>query len=362
MHILDKYIIKQTLKGYFSILLAFAGLYLIVDLFSNLSGMLKSTPPLRMIMAYYFYSLPLIILRISPFAFLISTLYHFGKLNKNNEIVSMRASGISKLKMSFPVIFIALLISIAVFFIQEKLLMPSQKKMEDIKSSFIEEDLSKAHQEKNFGFVSEDSIYFVGVFLPKKEELKNVIIFKENRKNNITKRTICKKITFKDNKWIGHDVIQYKFSPKGNIKNKPSIWKEKIIPLKEKPYQLTYKKSMFLELRPLKYLWAKRNELKKRKAYETMADTTIKLNQKIVTPFLHIFLIIAALPLVLEIKKRKSVFFALGIGLLLLIIYYPLVAFSMALGKSGILIPALSVWLTPLVFMSVGITSFCLIR
>ena len=110
MRVLDKYIVKHVARGYLFILLTFIGLYFIIDLFSNLSDILKTKPSLDILVQYYLHSLPLIILRVSPPSLLISTLYTFGELNRNNEIISFRASGLSILKIASPVIFFSLIV------------------------------------------------------------------------------------------------------------------------------------------------------------------------------------------------------------------------------------------------------------
>ena len=129
MRVLDKYIVKHVSYGYLFILLVFIGLYFIIDIFSNLSDILKAKPPLLILAQYYLHSLPLIILRVSPLSLLVSTLYTFGELNKNNEIISIRASGLSIFRIALPVVFFSVLIAMTVFFLQEKILIHSQKKL-----------------------------------------------------------------------------------------------------------------------------------------------------------------------------------------------------------------------------------------
>ena len=219
MRILDRYIIRNVISTYLFILFAFVGLYFIVDIFSNLSDILKTKPPIEKLIQYYLFSLPLIIKTVSPFALLISTLYIFGELNKNNEIISIRTSGLSILRIAFPVIFFSLLISIFVFFLQERVIIHSQKKVEDIKSQFFKEDLSTLSEEKNLAFTSANMIFFAHRFLPKEQTLENVIIFEENEDRELVKKIICKKIIYEYGFWIGYDVMEYGLNEEGNISN-----------------------------------------------------------------------------------------------------------------------------------------------
>jgi lipopolysaccharide export system permease protein len=361
MRILDKYIVKNVGTSYIFILLVFIALYLVIDIFTNLSDVLKTKPPPAILTQYYLNSLPLIILRVSPLSLLIGTLYTFGELNKNNEIISMRSTGISVFRISFPIIFFAALVSISIFFLQEKILIYSQKKVEDIKLRFMQSDSARVSEERNLAFTSGDMIFFSALFSPKEKILKNVKIFEQDKNLNITKQVICKSIIHKDDLWIGKDIIEYTLDGNGNIVGMPLNYATKRIDLTEKPHELIFKKSIFSQFASLQNLKKEINSLKKIKTKETLANLTIDYYQKIADPFSHLFLVIGILPLALEIKKRKVALSSLGVGFIFGFIYYCFSSFSIALGKSGIILPFFSAWLAPLFFITVGLTGLSLI-
>lgn len=362
MCILDKYIVKHVSSGYLFILTIFIGLYLIIDLFTNLSEILKITAPFLVLVQYYIYSFPLIIIRVSPLSLLISTLYTFGELNKNNEIISIRASGLSIFRIALPIIFFSLLISASIFILQEKILINSQKKVEDIKSQFIKSDLSSTSEEKNLAFTSGDMIFFAGKFLPKEKTLENVKIFKQDEDKNIIKQIVCRSIIYEYGFWIGHGVIEYDLDKNGNIKGVPLNWNTKKIALEEKPRELILKKSIFAQFTSLQNLRKEIKSLKKIKTKEMLSHLIIDYHQKIAEPFSHIFLVLGILPIALEIKKRKVALSSLGVGFIFGFAYYSLSSFSIALGKSGIILPIFSAWIAPLFFVTVGLTGLLLIK
>jgi lipopolysaccharide export system permease protein len=362
MRILDKYILKRVITGYLFLLLVFIGFYLFIDISSNLSDFLKTKSSFFLLIDYYLNMLPLIFLTVSPYSLLISVLYTIGELNKNNEILSMRASGISILRLCLPILFFAILISSISFFLQEKILIASQKKIEDIKIQIANKDISHAQEEKNFAFSSKDMIFFVGKFLPKEKVLKEVIIFEEDEKNNLIRKIICKSIIYKNKKWVGKDVVEYHLDVKGDIIGAPFHWKEKDIDLEEKPEELVLKKSMFSYFSSLKNLKREIRRLRKIKAYNLLSNLIIEYHRKLISPFSHFFLVIGVLPFALEIKKRRLALSSLGMGFIFGFIYYSFGSFSVALGKAEIILPIFSAWLTPLFFLTLGITGLFLIR
>lgn len=362
MRILDKHIFKTILLGYLFILAVFIGLYFIIDIFTNLSDFFQTKPQLHTLLEYYALMLPLIYLRVSPLAILISMLYSFGEFNKSNEILSMRSCGISRLRISMPVLVFVFLLSFLALFLQEKILANSQKQMEEIKMQFIKRSFSLVNEETNIAFTSDNMIFFAGKLFPKKGIMENVIIFKENTNRDIEKKITCKRLVYQNDQWQGENITEYRLDNAGNILGIPYHHGTLLIPITEKPQEIILKKSIFAEFSSLKLLRREMDRLKKVKATNLVNNLTIDYHKKLSDPFSHFFLIIGTLPLALEIKKRKVALSSLGVGFIFGFIYYALGSFSIALGKAGVLLPLFSAWLAPLFFLSVGISGLVLIR
>ncbi|MBU1122211.1 MAG: LptF/LptG family permease [Candidatus Omnitrophota bacterium] len=362
MRILDRYIFKTILKTYAFICLVFIGIYFIGDIFSTLSDIFEAKTPFNLIVEYYISMIPLIFLRVSPLSILISVLYTLGEFNKNNEVLSMRASGISRLRIALPILLFAVFLSFASLFIQEKILAVSQKRVEEIKTRFIKKSFSLITEERNIAFASKNMIFFVGSFLPKNKIMKNVVIFEENENRDIEKKTICKTIVYEDGTWIGQNIMQYDIDGEGGILGKPHQLSRLEIPLDENPRDILFKKSIFADFAPLKSIKKQMIRFKKIKAHNLLANLIIEYNRKLADPLSHFFLIIGILPLALEIKKRKAALSSLGVGFIFGFIYYVFGSFSIALGKAGILLPIFSAWLAPLFFLTVGLTGLFLMK
>jgi len=362
MRILDKYILKNIVFCYIFILFVFIMLYFIIDISYTLSDILKSKPPASILISYYLNMIPLIFLTVSPFSLPISVFYTFGELSRHNEVLSMRASGISVSRIAFPIIFFAVIISAFSLFIQEKVLIGAQKKIEDIKMHSIKKNYSSQSDETNLAFSSMNTIFFVGKFSPQKKMLSDVIMFEENEKKNITKKTIAKSMVYEQNKWKASGIMEYKLDNAGNITGMPVYWAKKEIKLEEKPETLVFKKSILFQFASLKNLKKEIRQLKKVKAFDKLANLTIDYNRKIVEPLSTLFLIVGILPLALEIKKRRAGFSSLGVGIISSFVYYTFMYFGIALGKGGIILANFCPWLAPLFFLSAGITGLIFLK
>ena len=362
MRILDKYLLKHVLTGYLFVFTVFVSLFLIADTFSNLGDILESKPPLDVLLSYYIHMLPWIFKWVSPFAILISVLYALGEANKNNEIIGIRAAGLSIARISAPIIFFTILLSFFSLYIQERVLLSSQKKVEDIKIQYIKKKSSSLSQESDFAFMAGDKIFFVRTFYPATNTLEDVTIFVEDDQGNISKKMICQNITYESGSWIAKAIIEYNFDAKGDIAGEPVHIARQDIGLDQNPKELLYKKSIFAQFASMGSLKKEIRRLRKIKAYDKLAALIIDYNQKLADPFTHFFLIIGILPVALEIKKRKVGLTALGVGFIFSFLYYCLAAFSIALGKNGMILPYLAAWVAPLFFLAVGITGISLVK
>ena len=362
MRILDKYILKNTAASYFFVVLTFIGLHIVIDLFSNLSDFLHAKTPLHIVLNYYAYLMPLIFLRTSIFSIPISILFSLGEMNKNNEIVTMRASGISVYRLTTPVICFSLVISLFSFFLQEKILVYSQKKAEDIKIDFIKQSYEDEKIVKNFFFRNENQLFFVSKLLPQDKAMKDVVILKESDAGYVNEKILCQDISYRQGKWKASGIITYKLDPKGRIVDNPVSMDELYIDLDEKPQAIALKKNTFAQYTSLKELRKEIKRLKKNTTSTFLRNLVIEYHKKFAEPFSHLFLAIGILPFALQIKKRKVGLSALGGGFIIGFLYYLIFSISIASGKAGILIAPLSPWVGPLFFTTMGITGIVLLR
>ena len=306
--------------------------------------------------------LPLIFKWVSPYSLLVSVLYTFGELNKNNEVISIRTAGISIFRLAFPAAFFSLLISFFALFIQENILMTSQKKVDDIKIQFIKKNISSTSEENDISFSSGNMILFIRKLSLKDKTLHDATIFKEDDKGNIVKKIICKTIVYENGKWVGHDAMEYTLDVAGKIVDKPLFLQQINIELIEKPQEIIFKKSLFSQFAPLKNLRKEIFRLKRIKAYDKLTNLIIDYHQKIVEPFSHFFLIIGIIPFALEIKKRHVALSSIGVGFIFGFIYYCFLYFSVAVGRTGMILPFFAPWLVPIFFLIVGTTGIMFVK
>lgn len=362
MRILDKYIFKKTFLAYLLILLSFMGLHLIIDIFSNLADFLKEKPPFLIIFKYYFYLLPLIFLRTSTFALPISILFALGELNRDNEIISIRSAGISNLRIAYPLIILAIFLSVFTMFLQEKILIWSEKKAEDIKIEYISKEYKANKEIKNLLFRTENQSFFVRRLFPQEGLLQNVVIFTETKDGFIQEKIVSPRVVYIKGTWIAKEAMRYQLDSKGRIIDSSTKPEDISLSLEDKPQTLALKKSYFYQYLPLKELKKEIKKLHTRASSSLLNNLIIDYYRKLAEPWAHFFLAICSLPFALQIRKRKATLSALGLGFILGGLYYLLFSVSIALGKAGVLLPFVSSWLASVFFATTGVVGLLLIK
>ncbi|MCG8431275.1 MAG: LptF/LptG family permease, partial [Candidatus Omnitrophica bacterium] len=111
MRIIDRYTLRPVISVFISCIFIFLFLYVIIDILSHLEDILKHGVKIETLLRSYATYVPVMFVQIAPFACLLSTLYTFATLNHHNEIIAMRASGLSVFQVTKTAILLGTVVS-----------------------------------------------------------------------------------------------------------------------------------------------------------------------------------------------------------------------------------------------------------
>ncbi len=104
----DRYLIRQFLNAFLVFLVAFIGLFIIMDAFANVTEFItygKKTGSLIGVLSEYYGARSLVLFdRLSSVLALIAALFTLTALQGRNELTAMMAAGISKRRVVLPII------------------------------------------------------------------------------------------------------------------------------------------------------------------------------------------------------------------------------------------------------------------
>ena len=346
MRTLDRHIANAFNKPLLPGLLLFIFIIILPQLLEKIDTFLKHKVSFPIVLKYFAYQVPSILLQILPVSVLLATLFALGQLTKNNEITAMKTSGISIYRIISPILMLAFLISIFSIFFNESIVPYTNQKVKEIEKTQIYKSKPVRYViRKDISFIdSQNRKYYIGLFDSKNAVLKDITV-SEFKKDGSLKRIIyIKEAHWKNNTWQLSDV----YTPKGKIE------KEKTS-LEGTPWDFSHKqkKSEEMNRKELKeyiYTLQKRGDPTKRELVE--------LYHKISFPFTTLIITLIGIPLALQIG-RASFFINFGISIAIAFIYWGMISLGKSLGKSGIFPPLVGAWFANFIFISIGIYLIC---
>jgi len=119
MKTLERYLLREFLIPLVYCIFAFMMIMIVYDLFDNLPDFIQWHTPIAEIAAYYFLLLPSSISITLPMAMLLALLYCLAMFAKSNELIAMRASGLSLKRLMMPYLVIGAGGSVVLFLLSE---------------------------------------------------------------------------------------------------------------------------------------------------------------------------------------------------------------------------------------------------
>ena len=181
--ILDQYVVLEFLNMFALVLLGFVLLMLVFTVFDRLGDILRNHVPLATVGAYLINLTPSMLYQIAPLAVLIAVLVTFGVLNRNSEIIAMKATGISLYRLVVPIVSIATILAVSLFIFDEYYL-PQANKRQDALRNVIKGKPAQtvSHPEQNWIFGQPrpgepGRIFYYRFFDPDRNEFANISVF-----------------------------------------------------------------------------------------------------------------------------------------------------------------------------------------
>ncbi len=131
--ILDQYVVMEFLKTFLMVLCTFVMLMLVFTTFDLLADILRNHVALSTVGAYLINLTPDMLYQLAPLAVLISVLVTFGALNRNSEIIAMKATGISLYRLVVPVVVIAAMLAFSLFLFAQFYLPQANQRQEALR-------------------------------------------------------------------------------------------------------------------------------------------------------------------------------------------------------------------------------------
>lgn len=202
--ILDEYVVREFVNMFLLVLGAFVLLIIVFTFFDLVGDIIRNHIPLTTVGAYLFNLTPSQIYQITPLAVLISALVTFGLLNRNSEIIAMKATGISLYRLVVPIVSIAAILSICLFLFDQYYLPQANRRQEALRSVIKgrpPQTFLNPEQKWMFGQKPQPGdpgrIFYYELYDPDTYEFANISVFEFNPSTfEITRRIFAHRATW----------------------------------------------------------------------------------------------------------------------------------------------------------------------
>jgi LPS export ABC transporter permease LptG len=333
-------------------------LYITIDIFSHLDEIIAEQAVITNLFNYYLTMLPLIFIQTSPVAALLSLLYTLGTLSMHNEIIAMRNAGLSIIRITRPLILIGLLLSIVNFWLNESVMPYALKNQEYLKEEVFEKKEKDTPQDKpitNLAFYGrKNRLFFVNTFDINKTEMQGVVILQQDSIQNMVKKIVADKAKWEYDSWRFFRCYIYTFDASGQISGDPNYMESIKTDIEDSPEEIFRQKNKVASM-DIFELFDYIQRLRHSGAEETVRNLKVDLYNKLTSPFVSMVIILAGIPFAITTRRGVGFFGSMGICVGISFLYYVTSAFSLALGKAGLLHPLLAASLPHILFILMGI-------
>ena len=136
LRLLDGYILREFLIKYSVLMLVFVILFILNDVYNDISDFLESKVPVQIIVSYLLYKLPGNIRFILPITMLLGCMWTMAAFGKNMEVTAMRASGVSLFRCGCPIFAVGLVVTAVNIYFNEAMIPYSERRAEAIYETY----------------------------------------------------------------------------------------------------------------------------------------------------------------------------------------------------------------------------------
>ncbi len=343
MNILHNYILREILIAFVIAMLLFTFILLVGNLAKLVELVIRKGVDFVSVLKLFLFLMPYLLKFTIPMSLLTSTIFVFGRLSADREIVAMQASGIRLFKLAFPVLVLGLLFSTASIALSDQLLP---------KAHFAYRKLLKDIGVKNPTSILEAGTFIEGfgdyvlfIYSIDKEILQNIRIY-QPQEGRLPRTIVAKTgqiLTSPDK-----EVITLKLTDGTSDEPNPQH-PETFYKLNFKTYLINLKFSNVMkeELSKKTKDMSLRELLEKIRKYRkekiNVAPLTTEIHKRLSMAFSSLVFVLIALPVAIRTgRKELSINFAISMGVSF--VYWIFLALGEALSLRGVVTAEIGMW------------------
>ena len=335
------------------ILAAFLVLLLVFTLFELLGDILHNQIPALVVAEYLLNVAPYLLYTVAPLIMLLAVLVTFGIMQRSNEITAVKATGISVYRLVAPVLVMAALISVGLFFADQFYLPHTNKRQEALHNQIKgKPPQTYLRPDRKWIFGQNNDIYYYQFFDADRNQFGNITVFQLDPVSfTITRRIHAERAHWAEsmNRWVyengwerslrvsamgGYRLFDVSTFPE--LAETPAYFKKEVKQYTEMNYEELHRYIRDLQ-----------------QSGFDVVRLRVQLHKKLSYPVITLVMAVLAIPFSLSSGKKGAITgVAIAVGIA---VFYTVVSrLFEAMGDLSQLPPALAAWFPDLIFSLVG--------
>ncbi len=360
MKIITRYLLRDIFHYFWIFLVMFVVLLLIYELYDMRGEFLEKDPSLTDIILYLVFVIPSQLSEMLPVIALLSSIFAYGLLAKNREILAMVAAGVSFRFLAFPALVFGLLVTAAAYGFNETVVPYTESRARYLEKVTIGQKDPRRFTQRDDVLVrgAGNSIYFIERYYSDRAEMRFVTLWSISDTGDRPTERIdavhAVRVEPENQQgkpevslWELHGAERRTFDENGRLLRYERIPGAYRIPLEANLdlYLSQSKKPEEMTITELQEYY----EFLEAKEGQDMLIFGMTIQRKLSFPLACLLMALLGFGVVADVHARR---FARGVfaGILTAVAFYVFSAFMTNLGEGGVLMPYAAAWLPIFVF------------
>jgi len=351
--LLDLYLLRNFVFYLILVTAGFIFLFEVFTFFELLDDIARNHTPFIIVLDYFRFLVPYLFYHLTPFATLVAALITIALMSKNNEIVAMKASGVSLYRLSWPLIGASAVLALGLITLDNTYL-PYFNQRQDALRAIIKGKPAQTYLRPNRSWISGSNYKFYNyeVFDPDNNLFGGLNVFEVDPQTFQMRRRIFANRAIwspKLNTWLLESGWVRDFEGKAGPKY--TAFQADTMPELNEPPEHFNREVRHSDQMNWRELDTYINEI--HQAGFDVSRLTVQWHEKLAFPLIAPIITFLAIPFAFFVGTRGAIG-GLAIGIGIGITYWAASALCEALGGVGQMTPILAAWAPDVIFIFFG--------
>ena len=353
MKTIDRYILTEFFRIFLLSLVTLIAFYEMVVFLDMVGYFVKFKATADEISRFMLFKVPMALFHVTPICVLMSSLLCVSQMSRYNELVAMKSSGMSMMRISAPILVASVGISLLAFADSEYLFHLAAKET----SRIYHEEIKKSPRKGLFGKellwykADNGSIWNIEHMDWKKKELRGISIFVFDKTGHrLASRMTASEGRLENGEWVLEDFVERKFLADGYFEEKKM--KTRRFPGSMVPIEDLGKVKLNPEEMNLAQIRDYIRDIRE-KGYD---DTryTVDMHAKIAFPMISLVMPLIAIPMGKRSSRAGGALVGIGVAVVIGALFWFMFSMGVAFGHAGRIPPILAAYGAHVVFAASG--------